>query len=402
MKYRELGIRTSRGSPVRARSAAAALLTRAGYLTSEGETTALGDRALVRLKDMATTSAGFLSELGLEVHSVAESEMVCKCAEGDTELLECMVCGYAAAAELAKYRYPRSHREPALPLQRIPTPDCSTINALATFLGIPRNKTAKALMHVRPLDGQFVFVVVGGDRQISKRKLEGLVGILEPAGPEQISSSGAVAGYASPVGLRGALVVVDEQIVESTNLVGGANEAGYHLQNMNYGRDFQADLVGDLTLASPGDGCPNCGNPLVAARAFVLADKDGFNFQNMLLALADKYHDERGLCLPSAAAPFDVHLVHLASKEVDTAGPAEQLYRTLEASELSVLYDDRNERAGVKFNDADLIGLPMRVTVGAKGLANRMIEFKARSADHVQLVPLQDVAHVLGARTPRA
>ena len=402
MKYRELGIRTSRGSPIRARSAAAALLTRAGYLTSEGEPTALGDRALVGLKDLATASAGFLTELGVEVHAMAESEMVCTCTEGDIELLECRVCGYAAAAELAKYRHPVSDREPALPLQRIPTPDCNTISALVTFLGIPRNKTAKALMYVRPLDGQFVFVVVSGDRQISERKLQGLLGILEPAGTEQISRSGAVAGYASPVGLKGALVVVDEQIVQSANLVGGANEAGYHLQNINHGRDFQADLVGDLALASPGDGCPECGNPLVATRAYVLANKDGFNFQNILLSLAEKDHDERGLCLPSAAAPFDVHLVQLASKEMDTAGPAEELYRHLEAARVSVLYDDRNERAGVKFNDADLIGLPMRVTVGEKGLANGMIEFKARSADHVQLVPLQDVVHVLGARTPRA
>ena len=145
-----------------------------------------------------------------------------------------------------------------------------------------------------------------------------------------------MAGYASPVGLRGALVVVDEQIVQSANLVGGANEAGYHLQNINYGRDFQADVVGDLTLASPGRSAARIAEiRWWQLAAYVLADKDGFNFRNILLALADKYHDERGLCLPSAAAPFDVHLIHLASKEMDTAGPAEELYRHLEAAKLS-------------------------------------------------------------------
>ena len=402
MKYRDLSIRTSRGSPIRGRSAAAALLTRAGYLTSKGEPTALGDRALARLEHMATASAGFLTELGLEVRSIAESEMVCLNAEGDTKLLQCMACGYTAAAELARYRYPPWHLEPALPLQRVPTPDCNTIIALVSFLGIPRSKTAKALMYVRRQDGQFVFVVVGGDRQISERKLQRLVGILEPAGPEHISSSGAVAGYASPVGLKGALIVVDEQITQSVNLVGGANEAGYHLQNINYGRDYEADLVGDLTLATAGDACPNCGNPLAAARAYMLAGKDGVRLRTILLALADKFHDERGLCLPAAAAPFDVHLLHLASKEMDAVGPAEQVYRQLEAAKFSVLYDDRDERAGVKFYDADLIGLPIRLTVGAKSLANGMIELKARRANHVQLVPLQEAAHVLGARTPAA
>lgn len=400
MKYRELDIRTSRGSPTHAPSAAAALLTRAGYFKGDGEPTALGDRALAHLEQLATPSQGFLAQIGLNVRTIAGSEVVCTCAEGDLELLHCVNCDYAAAAELASYRYPPPKSERALPLQRIATPGCNTINALVTFLGIPRNKTAKAIMYVRPSDSQFVFVVLRGDRQISERKLQSLVGTLEPAGAEQISNAGAVAGYASPVGLSGALVVVDQQIVQAANLVGGANEAGYHLQNINCGRDFLANVVGDLTLAIPGDPCPSCGNPLVASRGYLLADRQGFHFRNIMLALADRYHDERGLCLPSPAAPFDVHLIHLPSKELDTAGRAEELHAKLEAEQISVLYDDRDERAGVKFNDADLIGSPLRVTVGERGLANGMIELKARDADQIQLVPLQDAVHAIRAQTP--
>jgi prolyl-tRNA synthetase len=401
VKYRELAIQTLRTSPADARTAAAGLLARAGYVSRDGEPTALGDRALERLGRLAATSVDFLGQMGLEILQGEGPGVIYDCADGDVETLHCPKCNYTADAELAGYKRLPSQGDAALPLEKIATPDCSTIAALATFLGVPRRKTAKALMYVRPADGQFVFVVATGDRQISERKLRRLVGNLEPASAAQIDNAGAVAGYASPVGLREALVVADEQIPLSANLVGGANVAGYHLQNLNYGRDFAASVVGDLTLASPGDPCPNCGRPLVESRGYLLADESGFQFRAILLALADKCHDARGLCLPAMAAPFDVHLLHLSSKEMDTAGRAEELYDDLEAADLPVLYDDREERAGVKFNDADLIGLPLRVTVGAKGLESGMIELKARTSDQTQLVALQVAVQAIRAQIPR-
>ncbi len=212
--------------------------------------------------------------------------------------------------------------------------------------------------------------------------------------------AGAVAGYASPVGLKNAVVVVDQQVIQAANLVAGANEAGFHLRNVNYGRDYHADFIGDITLANAGDPCPNCGKALSAMRAYWLADQDGYRFRNILRALAAEYHDDRGLCLPPLAAPFNVHLIHLPSKNLDTAAEANDLYQRLEAAGIGVLYDDRSERAGVKFNDADLIGLPIRITVAERGLEHGMIEFKAREASEVQLVPLADVTEAVRSTMP--
>jgi prolyl-tRNA synthetase len=172
--------------------------------------------------------------------------------------------------------------------------------------------------------------------------------------------------------------VVDDLIPKSQNLVAGANEAGYHLKNTNYGRDYSADLVEDLVQAEAGDACKNCGNPLSVRSAIVLAIRSEVDYRNLLLALAETYHDAKGLTLPHRAAPFDVYLMHIPGKELDTHAAAEEIYRTLQGGGITVLFDDRDERAGVKFNDADLIGCPVRVTVGEKALKERMVELKLR------------------------
>ena len=228
--------------------------------------------------------------------------------------------------------------------------------------------------------------------QLSETKLKINVGDVRPATTEEVAKSGAVAGYASPIGLKDALIVVDDLIPQSRNLVAGANEAGYHLKNTNYRRDYSAEIVADLVQAKTGDLCLYCGNPLVILSANLLAvhDKDCY-FDNILLALAETHHDEKGLTLPHPAAPFDVYLMHVPGKELDTRAKAEEIYSTLLKAGIPVLFDDRDERAGVKFNDADLIGCPVRVTVGEKGLKEGMVELKPRKVKENQLVPVDEI-----------
>ena len=216
---------------------------------------------------------------------------------------------------------------------------------------------------------------------LSEAKLKDKVGDVCLATAEEITKAGAAAGYASPIGLKNALIVVDDLIPQSPNLAAGANEAGYHLLNTNYGRDYSAEIIADLVEAKAGDPCQTCGNSLSVSSVISLATRREFHFENILLALAETHHDDKGLTFPKSAVPFDVYLMHIAGKELDTRAKAEEIYNSLLAAGISVLFDDRDERAGVKFNDADLIGCPIRITVGEKNLKEGMVELKLRKAD---------------------
>ena len=266
------------------------------------------------------------------------------------------------------------------------TPDCSTIESLAAYLNIPKEKTAKAMMFTRIPSGKFVFVVIRGDMNLSEAKLKNAIGEIRLATAEEIEKSGAAAGYASPVGLTDALIVVDDLIPYSPNLVAGANEAGYHLLHTNCGHDYQPEIVTDLALAKAGDTCAMCGSPLSLLVCVTLATRTEFFFKNILLALAESHHDDKGLTLPSPAAPFGVYLMHIPGKTIDTRAKAEEIYNELQAAGVSVLFDDRDERAGVKFNDADFIGCPVRITVGERGLQNGTVEVKTRKAGESQSI----------------
>jgi prolyl-tRNA synthetase len=276
-------------------------------------------------------------------------------------------------------------------MEKVSTPDCNTIESLANFLDVPKEKTAKALMYTRARDNQFIFVVVRGDMQLSEAKLKVQAGDVRAATYEEIEKSGAAAGYASAIGLKEALIVVDDLIPQSQNLVAGANEAGYHLKNTNYGRDYSAEVVADLIQAKAGDACVNCGNPLSVVSAIVMGNQNEYNFENILLALAEAHHDDKGLTFPHPAAPFDLYLMHVPGREMDTRARAEEIYNELQSADIAVLFDDRDERAGVKFNDADLIGCPLRLTAGEKGLKEGMVELKLRKANEIQLVRVAEI-----------
>jgi prolyl-tRNA synthetase len=201
--------------------------------------------------------------------------------------------------------------------------------------------------------------------------------------------------------LKDILIVVDDLIPGSRNLVAGANETGYHLKNTNYERDYSADIVEDLVQAKAGDACKKCGNSLSVLSVNSLATRNiGETMllpsaQNILLALAETHHDAKGLTLPHPAAPFDVYLMHIPGRDLDTRAKAKEISHTLQNAGMSVLFDDRDERAGVKFNDADLIGCPIRVTVGEKALKEGMVELKPRKEKTNQLTSIEAVVENL-------
>jgi prolyl-tRNA synthetase len=389
MKYRDLNIQTQRETPNNARTEGFAFLVRAGYLTRENIPTNLGEYAINHLRDLSNDPS-FLPHLSLPTIG-NENETFFPIASGDIEIAHCPSCKYTERIELARFAKPaEAEHFPPLPLEKVATPDCNTIEALANFLGIRKEKTAKALMYTREYDNQFVFVVLRGDMQISEVKLRNHVGDVRPATSEEIAKSGAVAGYASSIGLKKALIMVDDLIPQSQNLVAGANEAGYHLKNTNYGRDYSAEIVVDLAQAKAGDLCFRSGNPLFVLYANLLAaNQKAYYFENVLLALAETHRDTKGLTLPHPAAPFDVYLMQVPGREIDTQAHAEEIYHTLQKFGISVLFDDRDERAGIKFNDADLIGCPIRVTVGEKGLKDGMVELKSRKDKENRLVPIE-------------
>jgi prolyl-tRNA synthetase len=390
MKYRDLNIQTQREAPNNARTEGFSFLVRAGYLTRENTPTQLGDYILDHLRSLSA-DASFIEKLALPTIG-NQDETFFPIASGQIDVAHCPNCQYTERLELAQFKKDPFPRENELPLEKVLTPDCHTIEALADFLGMPKEKTAKALMYTRTRDEKFVFVIVRGDMQVSETKLRQQVGDVRAATREEIERSGAAAGYASAIGLKDTLIAVDDLIPQSQNLVAGANESGYHLKNTNYGRDYSAEIIADLVQAKVEDACKNCGSALSVTSTICLTTCKNYDVQNILLALAEAHHDAKGLTLFHPAAPFDVYLMHLPGKEMDTHAKAEEIYGSLQATGVSVLFDDRDERAGVKFNDADLIGCPLRLTVGEKALKEGMVELKPRQEKDNQLISIEKTA----------
>jgi prolyl-tRNA synthetase len=391
MKYRDLNIQTQRDAPNNARTEGFAFLVRAGFLTRENTPTQFGEVTLDHLRNLSSEPS-FLSQLSLATIGNSD-ESFFPIASGPIEVAHCPNCKYTERLELARFAKTPLPKEDELPLEKVLTPDCHTIEALANFLDIPKEKTAKALMYTRVSDNRFIFAVVRGDMQLSEAKLKQHVGEVRAATAEEVERAGASPGYASPIQLKNAIIVVDDLIPNSQNLVAGANETGYHLKNTNIGRDYSAEIIEDLIQAKAEDACIRCGNPLTILSVMSLATRKRkeYDFQNILLALAETHHDSKGLTLPHPAAPFDVYLMQVPGKEMDTRARSEDIYNTLQHAEISVLFDDRDERAGVKFNDADLIGFPIRITVGEKGLKEGMVELKPRKEKEHQLVPVDSI-----------
>ena len=353
---------------------------------------------------------------------------------GEDTLILCDCCSYTANRQVARLTKPPALNAEPKPLEKVATPNVNTIKGLAEFLNVTPAQTAKAVFMVATITesdkdiDQFMFAVVRGDMEVNETKLGNAVKAkeLRPAREDEIRAIGAAPGYASPIGLKAGelnsvplLIVVDDAIPLSPNLVAGANEDGYHLLNTNYGRDYTAHLIADIAAADAGSGCPNCGSPVRTSRGVEVGnlfklgtrytdalgctflDKDGqskpvimgsygIGVGRLMACLAEHYHDENGLTWPISAAPYHVHLVLLPGGEAESA--AAKLYADLTAQGIEVLFDDRDERAGVKFKDADLIGLPLRVTVSERSLKNGGAELKRRLSKDSVVVSLEEVA----------
>ncbi len=399
------------------------------------------------------------SDTGMMGGSLAHEYMVLTPIGEDTLML-CDACGYAANRQVARFQKPPAPDGDPLPIEKIATPNVTTIADLAAFLDIPAAKTAKAVFMMaemvesanqriseltnrqvskstnQPINQspitnpeQFIFAVIRGDMEVNETKLANAVKAkaLRPATESEIHAVGAEPGYGSPLGVRGALVVVDDAVVASPNLVAGANEAGYHLRNVNYGRDYTADIVADIAAAQEGDACPVCGGTLCAERGIEVGnifklgtryseamgarflDQDGelkpvvmgsygIGIGRLLACVAEMHNDEHGLIWPITVAPYSVHLLTLGPADSEATTVAERLYAEIQAAGIDVLFDDRDRSPGVKFNDADLIGIPLRVTVAARGLQQQSVEIKRRDQKERELIPLADIIPVLAAR----
>ena len=359
---------------------------------------------------------------------------------GEDTLLLCDECGYKANRQVATFVKTENidpDVEEALPLEEVSTPGVNTIAALSDYLEVPQSRTAKALFLVATIedDGlekeQFVFVVVRGDMELNETKLTNALKArqLRPAQPEEIRAIGAEPGYGSPVGIRSekVLLVVDDLIVRSPNLVAGANREGWHYRNVNCGRDYKPDLALDVVAAANGHPCPNCRAPMRAVRGvevgniFKLGTKYsqamdatfldesggsvpmvmgcyGIGSGRLMASVIETNNDENGIVWPITIAPHQVYLVSLATRRTpEVTNAAEGVYAQLQEAGVEVLYDDRDERAGVKFNDADLLGIPIRLTVGARGVKNGVVELKLRHSDEMHELPLDDIVNQLRA-----
>ena len=355
---------------------------------------------------------------------------------GEDTVALCERCGYAANTEKAEFARSPAAPEPPLPAEEVATPGASTIEALAAQLGVTAARTAKAVFYVAEGGEEPalpVFAVVRGDLDVNEVKLAAALGgrALRPMEEAELAEYGVAAGYASPIGADARLrVVADVSIAASPNLAAGANRPGWHLRNVNHGRDWMAHEVADIALAHDGAACARCeGGALrlrrgmelghvfrlgrIYSEAFGAAVLDGegrrrfpamgcygIGVDRIVAAAVEASHDEDGIRWPAALAPYDAHLVALGgARDAGSRAEAEALYGELRAAGVETLFDDRDESPGVQFKDADLIGLPLRVTVSARNRREGAVELRRRAGGATELVPRGEaVARVLALR----
>ena len=351
--------------------------------------------------------------------------------DGTDSLVRCDKCDYAASLEAATFTRREAQFDDPLPLEKVETPDCKTIADLCNFLNIEPAQTLKLVIYtinvLRP-NQAIVMALVRGDLDVSETKLMKLLGVneLKPSTEDEISEIGAAAGYASPIGVpirkagstQGVYVIADESLTKMSNFVTGANDPGYHIINANYPRDFKVTQIANIAEPYNGAGCPQCEGALQIEPAVTLGycrkwgtcfseptgaayldDKGkeqplvlgsyGLSLDRIVAAMIETHHDDYGILWPGAVSPYDVHLVALVKDEA-AAQAAETLYANLQAAQIDTLYDDRGLSPGVMFSDADLMGIPLRLTISKRSLENGGIEVKWRHEKDRFIIPLED------------
>lgn len=348
------------------------------------------------------------------------NEFVLLAESGDDTILMSDESDYAANVEKAEFIKKEFPIGDLCEVEEFATPDIKTIEALAKLEGVSRSKTAKAVFY--SVDGEVVIVTIRGDYDVNETKLRNLLGGSVPrlATPEEVKAAGLVAGSASAVGLEGVKSIVDDSITMGSNYLAGANKEGFHLRNVNFPRDFKADILGDIAEAKKGYPSPDGKGKLIAKRGIELGhvfklgnvysskmgarytDEDGqqndvlmgcygIGIGRMLAAAVEAYHDDFGMVLPSAIAPYDIYLAGLNLEDADISGKAEMLYESLQDAGFDVLFDDRDAPPGVKFKDADLMGIPVRVVISSRSMGNGGVEVKARAEKESEIVSEPDV-----------
>ena len=383
-------------------------------------------RAYFRIYDRCgLPSIAVSSDTGMMGGKVAHEYMYLSPIGEDTIII-CDECGYTANRQIAEIKK-EYFKEEERPIEKVATPHAKTIDDLASFLSIPPQKTCKAVFMVGSFinektgeeEDKLIAAFIRGDMEVEEAKLQhaAKANSLRPAHEEEIRACSMVPGFASAIGAKGDFItIVDESAAYSNNLVAGANEEGYHFINTNFKRDYDG-IVADIASAREGHLCPKCGKPLKASKGIEIgnifqlgtkySEAMNCNFQDesgvqrpvimgcygigigrLLACLAEEYNDESGLKLPITVAPYDVHLVSLV-KDTEIA---EKIYQELLDSGIDVLYDDRKESAGVKFADADLIGVPIRITLGNRSLKEKKVEVKLRATGETTSYDIENLA----------
>lgn len=330
---------------------------------------------------------------------------------GEDEIAYCSNCDYAANMEKAEARLEEKAGEDLLKTEYVATPDVKTIDELEKYLKVGRDKFAKTLIY--EAKGRVVAVMIRGDRDLNEVKLINILKCtendLKMADDETVRRvTGAQVGFAGPVGLKADMLIVDEEITKMTNFIIGANRTGFHIKNVNYPRDFKADLVANVRKVKAGDKCIKCGGSLKIDKGieighiFKLGTKYsealnatyldengeshvmimgsyGIGINRIMAAVIEQSSDKDGIVWPMSIAPYKVIVVPAGESEI-IKEISENLYKKFTDGGIDVLIDDRNERAGVKFKDADLIGIPIRITVGRKAKEG-IVELKLRNQD---------------------
>lgn len=348
------------------------------------------------------------------------AEFMVKSEIGEDEVAFCKECDYAANVEKAPGTPEKAEKEELKKLTKVETPHAKTIEDLVKFFNTDSKRFAKTIIY--KADEKVVAVMVRGDREVNETKVKNAVGApveFELADEKTVkNATGAVVGFAGPIGIKADYLFVDNEVTFMYNFIVGANETGYHFSNVNYGRDFEGN-VGDFRNAVEGEKCPKCGKELTIARGIEVGhifklgtkysesmeayfvDENGENkplimgcygigINRTMAAVIEQHHDESGIVWPMSVAPYKVIVVPAVFKSEEQMQIAEKLYNEIKALGVDVLLDDRNERAGVKFKDADLIGIPIRITVGKK-IADGEVEFKLRSSSDTETISLDSV-----------
>ena len=347
------------------------------------------------------------------------AEFMVKSEVGEDDVVFCSACDYAAIIEKAEATPEKAEVEELLEMEKVATPDSRGIYEVSEFLKVSPKKTVKLLMF--NVDGKIVGVVVRGDREVNEVKVANAAqasgDIIMASNEEYTKATNCEPGFGGPVGIKVDLLLVDEEVANMYNMILGANETGYHLKNVNYGRDFEG-VVGDFRKIESGEKCPKCGSEVTIARGtevghiFKLGTKYsaamnatfidengknvpfvmgcyGIGVTRTMASIIEQHHDENGIIWPLSVAPYHVSVIPVNIKDEAQMKIANKLYDELRKIGVDAILDDRNERPGVKFKDSELIGIPMRVTVGKK-ITDGEVEFKLRDGE-MEVIKIEDV-----------